>query len=64
MNHKIQLWRILCNKKEEALTVSMKTMGPIDLQDNLELTADETLALQRWSVPSQLVELKITYKKK
>ena len=42
----------------------MKTMAPIDPQDNLELTAAETLASPRWSVPSQLAEPQIIYKKK
>ena len=55
---------ILCNKKEAALRASTRTMAPTDLQANLELTAAGTRELPRWSVPSQLVEPQIIYKKK
>jgi hypothetical protein len=55
---------ILCNKKEAALRVSTRTMAPTGLQVNLELTAAGTRELPRWSVPSQLEDPLIIYKKK
>ena len=63
-NLKIQLERILCNKKEAALRASMKTMVPTDLQVNLESNEAGTHALPRWSAPKKLGETKIIYKKK
>lgn len=40
----------------------MKTMAPTDLQDNLELTAEETRELPRWSAHKKLAEPQIIYK--
>ena len=62
-NPKIQLQRILCNKKEAALRASMKTMVPTDLQVNLELNVAGTHELPRWSGPKKLADPQIIYKR-